>query len=231
MLLRTSRTRPARSARARSTRRDDQARETRARLVSAAVELVAEVGWRRTTVELIVERAGVAKGTFFVHFKTKDALVTSLVELQVAAAREAREAVTARGGTAVERLAAATLSLGHHATENVELTRAVLIASLESREVEARADALLGQVRQRMVEDARDAIAAGLLEGPDAETIAGLLLASYLGATLRCGSAPVAIPAGEILEPLVAATLRALAPRGKPAEAPPRARRRALRSP
>ena len=78
--------------------RDDQTRETKRRLVGAAIGLLSEVGWRRTTVEQIAERAGVAKGTFFVHFKTKEAIVLSLVEAQIGAASAAREAVLADGG-------------------------------------------------------------------------------------------------------------------------------------
>ena len=89
---------------ARSSRRDDQTRETKRRLIGAAVALVSEVGWRRTTVEQIAERAGVAKGTFFVHFKAKEEVVLSLVNLQIAAANAARDAVVARGGSPIERL-------------------------------------------------------------------------------------------------------------------------------
>ena len=39
----------------------------------------------------IVREAGVAKGTFSVHFATKDAVITDLVRNQVRIARRARE--------------------------------------------------------------------------------------------------------------------------------------------
>lgn len=208
---------PAPAAPARSTRRDDQTRETRRRLITAAVDLIAELGWRRTTVERIAERAGVAKGTFFVHFKTKEAIVLTLVQLQIGAASAARESVRARGGSAVERLEIATMTLGVQAAASVELSRAVLIASLESREVGGTTDAVFTQLHRSMVADAHEALTTGLLAGPDAETIASLLMACYLGAALHCASAPKAKPLVDVLRPLVAATLVGLAPAPAPA--------------
>jgi AcrR family transcriptional regulator len=196
----------------RRSRRDDQTRETKRRLISAAIGLLGEVGWRRTTVEQIVERAGVAKGTFFVHFKTKEAIVLALVQAQISAATAAREAVLARGGSAVDCLRAATMTLGVQAASSIELSRAVLIASLESREVGGATDAVFGQLHTRMIDDAREALEKGLLEGPDAETVASLLMASYLGAALHCASAPGAKPLSEVLTPLVDAALVALTP-------------------
>ncbi len=204
----------------RTNRRDDQRRETKRRLVAAAIELVAEVGWKRTTVEQIAERAGVAKGTFFVHFKTKEAIVVTLVQLQIGAASAARDAVAARGGSVRERLSEATVMLGKQAAASVELSRAVLIASLESREVGSATDAVFGRLFARMTEDAREGIASGELHGADPETVASLLMASYLGATLHCASSPHAKPLVEVLRPLVDATLAALAaPTSQPARA------------
>ena len=200
---------------ARSNRRDDQRRETKLRLVAAAIALVGEVGWKRTTVEQIAERAGVAKGTFFVHFKTKEAIVVTLVQLQIGAATAARDAVAARGGSVIQRLEAATMTLGVQAAANTELSRAVLIASLESREVGSANDAVFGRLFARMTEDAREGIARGDLRGADAETVASLLMASYLGATLHCASSPHAKPLAEVLRPLVDATLAALAAKPK----------------
>jgi AcrR family transcriptional regulator len=196
----------------RSSRRDDQTRETKRRLIGAAIGLLGEVGWRRTTVEQIAERAGVAKGTFFVHFKTKEAIVLSLVQAQIGAASAARDAALARGGSPVDCLRAATMTLGIQAASSIELSRAVLIASLESREVGGATDAVFMQLHTRMIEDAREALEQGLLEGPDAETVASLLMASYLGAALHCASAPRAKPLAEVLTPLVEAALVALTP-------------------
>jgi AcrR family transcriptional regulator len=48
---------------------------TRARLISVATELIDKNGYEALRVEDVVTGAGVAKGTFFSHFKDKDALM------------------------------------------------------------------------------------------------------------------------------------------------------------
>jgi AcrR family transcriptional regulator len=191
--------------------REARTAETRARLVAAAIELVMEQGWRRTTVEQIAERAGVAKGTFFVHFASKESVVAALVETQIEGAYAKRAAVIAHGGTAVDALRAATSSLGAQAGANVELSRAVLLASMQSADVGGNADAHFTRLHETMIADAREGCVAGLLRG-DPETIAGLLLAAYLGAALHVTTSPRAKPLREVLAPLVDATLAAFAP-------------------
>ena len=53
--------------------------ETRSRLTSAADELAAEKGFEALRIEEVVQRAGVAKGTFFAHFQDKDELMDLLI--------------------------------------------------------------------------------------------------------------------------------------------------------
>jgi AcrR family transcriptional regulator len=50
------------------------------RLFTAAVELFGERGYAGTTVDEIVERAGVAKGTVYYHFRSKSELVSALLD-------------------------------------------------------------------------------------------------------------------------------------------------------
>ena len=56
------------------------ATETRTRIMDAAERLVLERGFAGTTVDEIVRRAGITKGTFFYHFDTKADLAHGLVE-------------------------------------------------------------------------------------------------------------------------------------------------------
>ncbi|NJE13628.1 TetR/AcrR family transcriptional regulator [Thermococcus sp. LS2] len=55
--------------------------DTREKILKAARELFAEKGYDKTTVDEIVERAGVAKGTFYNYFKSKEELI-KIVALQ-----------------------------------------------------------------------------------------------------------------------------------------------------
>ena len=52
---------------------------TRARLIEAATAVVSEKGYEALRVEEVVQKAGVAKGTFFAHFADKDALMDLLI--------------------------------------------------------------------------------------------------------------------------------------------------------
>jgi len=53
--------------------------KTRARLLEAAQQIIAEVGYEGLRTQEVVKRAGVAKGTFFAHFHDKDALMEILI--------------------------------------------------------------------------------------------------------------------------------------------------------
>ncbi|WNM25835.1 TetR/AcrR family transcriptional regulator [Demequina capsici] len=55
--------------------REAARRRVRAALAGAARTLVAENGYDDTTIEMIAERAGVSRRTFFRHFETKDAVL------------------------------------------------------------------------------------------------------------------------------------------------------------
>lgn len=53
---------------------------TRQRIMDAAQELILEQGFAATSVDRILERASVTKGSFFYHFPTKQALAEALVK-------------------------------------------------------------------------------------------------------------------------------------------------------
>ncbi len=57
--------------------------KTRAKLLDAAKAVISESGYEAMRVEEVVLRAGVAKGTFFSHFKDKDALMDQLIGAEI----------------------------------------------------------------------------------------------------------------------------------------------------
>jgi AcrR family transcriptional regulator len=189
--------------------REVRADDTRRRLFAAAAELFAAHGFGGTTVDEIARRAGVAKGTFFLHFATKDAVVTEIVAHQVRRARKAREAVHAARGTPVEALAAVVRSLGEQAAASRGVSRAVLAATLENPRIGG--DVAVRELHAEMVADVRAAQRRRLLAAGDAAVIASSLLATYLGAgvVFMSGAGRLLM---EVLEPLLAAALAGLAP-------------------
>ncbi len=81
---------------------------TRQKLFGAAVTLIAEQGFSATTVEEIADRAGVAKGTVYYNFASKNELFEELlrygVELLTADLSEAAESTARAGGGRVDAL-------------------------------------------------------------------------------------------------------------------------------
>ena len=65
------------------TKRQQQRADTQQRLYETALHLFATQGYEATTVESIAKAAGVAKGTFFVHFPSKQAVLAYLGQLQM----------------------------------------------------------------------------------------------------------------------------------------------------
>ncbi|HKF34561.1 MAG TPA: helix-turn-helix domain-containing protein [Jatrophihabitantaceae bacterium] len=64
--------------------RQDRSRATRQRLLEAAVDCLAELGWARATVAVVAERAGVSRGAAQHHFPTREALFTAALEYMAA---------------------------------------------------------------------------------------------------------------------------------------------------
>ena len=54
----------------------------RLRLIQVATQLFSERGYRKTSIDDIAERAGIAKGTVYLHFKTKLDILMSAVALE-----------------------------------------------------------------------------------------------------------------------------------------------------
>ncbi|TDD21417.1 TetR/AcrR family transcriptional regulator [Nonomuraea diastatica] len=54
-------------------------RERAHRILDAATELVLRWGYDKTTIDDVAKRAGVAKGTIYLHWKTRDELFTALL--------------------------------------------------------------------------------------------------------------------------------------------------------
>jgi TetR/AcrR family transcriptional regulator, transcriptional repressor for nem operon len=72
--------------------------ERRTDLLDAGLEVFAERGYAKTTIAEIVERAGVAQGTFYLHFATKEALLFALQErFKERMVARAAAAITASG--------------------------------------------------------------------------------------------------------------------------------------
>lgn len=69
---------------------------THTNLLDAAQALVMRQGFSATTIDQVIDRAGVTKGAFFYHFASKDALAHALVERWAARDRAQLDGAMAR---------------------------------------------------------------------------------------------------------------------------------------
>lgn len=77
----------------------DRSRRTRAALISATAELVAETGYLGATTKAIAERAGVSEGTIYRHFPDKRALFAAAVMTGQKDVTEWMEGLPTRAGS------------------------------------------------------------------------------------------------------------------------------------
>ena len=62
-----------------NTSRKMQSAETKKKIYDTAVLLFNQYGYENVSVDSIVEKAGVSKGGFYVHFQSKDAILTEMI--------------------------------------------------------------------------------------------------------------------------------------------------------
>jgi AcrR family transcriptional regulator len=117
-------------------RRQQQKDATAQRLFEVAVALFLERGYHETTIEAIVAAAGVAKGTFFSHFASKDAVLGHLGQIQVARLRAALAANRSfERGTFRAQVSFIFRTLGEYIEGQRELVLMTAIEILRQRDV------------------------------------------------------------------------------------------------
>lgn len=72
---------------------DGGAKSTGDLILDAAIDLFIEAGFETVSMDVIAQRAGVAKGTLYYHFKSKEGIVDAIVERFVVGAEAAFEAI------------------------------------------------------------------------------------------------------------------------------------------
>src|ERR1700678_2967726 len=126
-------------------RRERHRAETRDRLYRAALDLFAERGFLRTTVEDITEAADVGKGTFFNYFPTKEHILPEFGGAYLVAVQKGLEEARETEGPIIDVLHNLATNSIRQINENGALIRAIYAAhaSCESvrRELQQRVQA------------------------------------------------------------------------------------------
>jgi AcrR family transcriptional regulator len=159
---------------------------TRERLLTAAQELIEENGYAGASVVAIAERAGVASGTLYRHFSSKEEmfveLFRSVCDREVRAMRTAAEQMP-EGSSHVDRLETVLATFARRA-----LRRPRLAWALIAEPVDPLVDAERLAYRERYRELAAAALRAGIEAGEIPDQNVELTAAALVGG---CGEALV----------------------------------------
>jgi AcrR family transcriptional regulator len=162
------------------------ATSTRERLLLAARELIEEGGYGTASVLAIADRAGVAAGTLYRHFASKEELFVevfrSVCEREERAMRAAAAGLPG-GATAQERLETVLATFARRALRNPRLAWALI-----AEPVDPRVDAERIAYRARYAELIAAGLAAGIAAGELPEQNVDLTAAALVGG---CGEALV----------------------------------------
>jgi AcrR family transcriptional regulator len=163
----------------RTTRRSAASAATRERLLVAAAELIAQLGWGRVTTRAVAARAGLPHGAVSYHFSGKQELLGEAAMHAFERAVPIEEFTAPRDADSLIDTIAAELG-GAVATDST-LSRLMLEAMLEAERdqgLRERMGALLATYRTAMVEVVRDGQERGAVSS-DAPAAA---IATLLGA-------------------------------------------------
>jgi AcrR family transcriptional regulator len=151
---------------------------TRERLLTAAQQLIEEGGYGAATVAAIADRAGVAAGTLYRHFASKEELFVDLFRTVCEREERAMRAAGLRMGpeaSAAERLETVLATFAARALRNPRLAWA-LIAEPVDPLVDAERLAYRERYAQLVAEELRAGIAAHELPRQNAELTAAALV-------------------------------------------------------
>ena len=109
----------------------ERVEESSLRLINAAVELIAEKGFERTTAAEIGERAGYSRNMVRDRYGSKEALLESLMDLELGR-RLLPDLRTERTGSGLDRVLGALDDLLAAVEGEPEIMRAVLVLSFEA---------------------------------------------------------------------------------------------------
>ncbi len=164
--------------------RQARSEATRTKIINAAVELFAEVGYQATGLGDIIERAEMTKGALYYHFDSKEALATAIIEEGATTALTAFRNINEPSAPALENMIHGVFVVADLIrNDKMVRTGSQLLRVFGKFNVAT----LLahGHLLAEMVAQARQAIAEDdLREDLDPDAVAEVIIGALLGAEL-----------------------------------------------
>lgn len=162
--------------------RQARSEATRKRIINAAVDLFAEVGYQATGLGDIIERAEMTKGALYYHFDSKEALATAIIEEGANTALTAFRSISEPSSPALENMIHGVFVVANlMTTDKMVRTGSQLLRAFG--EFNAATALTHGHQLSEMVAQARQAIAEGdLRDGLNPDAVGELIVGAVLGA-------------------------------------------------
>ncbi|GHJ43813.1 TetR family transcriptional regulator [Catellatospora sp. TT07R-123] len=136
--------------------------DARSRLVAAAIGVFAEAGYDGASVQQVVTRAGLTKGSFYYYFPSKEELLFEIYGSVLAAQLSALEAILARGLAPEATLRAVVADVVASTADNIT---AAAVFSRESNRLDQAHWQTLREHWRRYLDLVRGVIRAGQASG------------------------------------------------------------------
>lgn len=174
---------------------------SRERILDAAAEIFSQRGYAGAGVDQLAARSGIAKTAIYYHFGNKEGLLAAVLERAATTWIDGIQAAAKQGGDPIGRLDRALAGMRTLLEEKPWILKLVQILALEvageKPEVRATLQSILRRARAAIVTGLHEALG---IELPNADRIAGVMLALLDGISLGLHLDPEAIPLDEAFE-------------------------------
>ncbi len=148
-----------------------------AAILDAARRVIGELGWTDASMERIAQEAGVAKGTLYLYFESKEDLLQRAIDHGLDQLLDATRQAVEAAGDPLERIAAAVHTGVAHARDN----RALFQALVDSGARRRRADGGMSPYTSLLAELLAEGRREGTLRAVDPERSARILAHGLAG--------------------------------------------------
>lgn len=176
--------------------REEKKQETVNRIVNAAVCLFTEKGYEATTVAEITKMAGVAKGTFFNYFKTKEEL---LIKFQKALFFNELKILNDKPGPYAPRILTLIKDIGDSMDGNQTQMRLTLQRFLTKNPMESSHNGLMAKAESMIPVFEKGQQSGEFISTIPAAIMARTAMQIYLGALVSWSTDPESDDLGELL--------------------------------
>ncbi|WP_139491471.1 TetR/AcrR family transcriptional regulator [Brevibacillus dissolubilis] len=193
-----------------TTRRERKKRETREKIFTAAIDLFKEHGFDATTIDMISEAADVARGTIFLHFTSKEAILAHWGHERLQEIEERRDEWD-YGESCKQRVLRIYKILNEVNIQNYAFMRVLVESSMKHRKVHESEKNVHFELRQLFADLIEDAQEKGRLKSKFNPLVAANMLENiYYNALYDWVRSEGAWPLEEIMEEKVSIVFEGL---------------------